>query len=181
MAGISINLLPAQFKIDQKAQRKFQLVQTISIIVLLLLIFISSVSIAIRILQSKDLEVLKQEVKVSQDRVSSLKDKEASVFVLKNRLNMIGEITKAPSKNNSLIYNTILSLIPPNVSISSISLDRSGTVVTSTITPDLKTLELMIESMTSKSSFEIISKIDFESLSRGRDGTYRANLKIATN
>lgn len=178
MAGISINLLPAQSRIDQKAQKKFQVVQTASITVLLILVFLTSLVTALHILKSQGVSNLKEQSRVKEGKVALLKDKEAQVAILKNRLSLINKINKGSAEDNSAIYRRVLGYIPQGVKFSTISVDRSGDVVTSILAPDTKTLELVLANLTSEKAFEGISRIDIDSLSRARDGSYRAILKI---
>lgn len=178
MSGISINLLPAQSRIDQKALRKFRIIQTSSTTFLLILIFSASLVTALNILQSQGASKLKSESGLREEKIVELKEKEIQVSVLKNRLSLINQINKLPEKDKSVVYRTVLSFIPESINISSISVDRGGSVVTSIIAPDIITLEKLISSLTQDETFDSISKIDFESLSRARDGTFRAILKV---
>lgn len=178
MAGISINLLPVQSRIDQKAQKKFRIIQTLSIVILLTLFFLASLVSALNILKSNDVSKLESEANVRETKVLEFKEKEAQLAVLKNRLSLINKINNAKATSNSDIYRSVLSLFPKDLNISSISVDRSGNVVTAFAAPDFKTLEETLTSLTSDKVLEIISQIDIDSLSRSRDGIYRANLKI---
>lgn len=178
MAGISINLLPASSRINQKVQKKFQVVQTASITVLLILVFLTSLVTALRILQSQGVSNLKQQSKLQEEKVTLLKDKEAQVAILKNRLSLINKINKGSAEDNSVVYRRVLGYIPEGVELSTISVDRGGDVVTSILAPDTKTLEIVLANLTSDEAFEGISRIDIDSLSRARDGSYRAILKI---
>lgn len=178
MSAISINLLPAEFKIDQKTQKKFQLVQRISIAILLFLIFLASASSALKILQAQDISKLRKEATVQEDRITSFKDKEVALVVLKNRLSAINQIIKSGSDNGA-VYKQVSALIPPEVVITAVSVNRSGDVSMSIIAPDLLALERVLSDLTSARAFKAISKIELESLSRGRDSVFRSNLKIS--
>lgn len=178
MSGISINLLPSQFQIDQKAQKKFNTIQRISIFCLLTLIFLVSVSASLRIFQTQKNLLVQKDIEKSQERVLSLKEKEASIFVLKNRLNLIQTVLS--TGGNALIYKSVLDLFPENVSITSVSVDRSGIVSLVLAAPDLPSLNATFANLTSGESFNFISKIDVENLSRSRDGSFRTTLKITT-
>lgn len=177
MAGVSINLLPGEFKIDQKAQKKFRVVQGISILILLFLIFLASLSSAFRLLQLQDIKHLKKDEDEAVNKVSSLKEKEVTLVVLKNRLSTISKLLKL-GPDNSQIYKQIASLIPSSVTVTSISVDQVGSVNMSIVAPDLEALNGVFVNLTSKKSFETISQVEFESLSRSRDGIYRSNLRI---
>lgn len=178
MAGISINLIPATSRTDQKAQKKIKTVQTASIAVLLTLIFLSSLATALNIFESQRVNKINSEAKLREEKVLKFKDKEAQVSVLKNRLSLINKVNMSSKKDNSEIYRSILGYIPSSVNTPSISVDRGGIVITSLIIPDTQTLEQTLLNLTSDEAFEKITKIDIDSLSRSRDGSYRAILKI---
>lgn len=178
MAGININLLPVQSRTDQKAQKKFQIIQSSSIAILLILIFLASLVTALHILQFQSVSKLKNESKLREERVLLLKGKEAQVSVLKNRLTLINQINKISIKDNSKIYRSFLGYIAPGVNISSVSVDRGGKVIASIVAADILTLEQTLSNLTSDAAKENISEIGIDSLSRVRDGSYRAILKI---
>ncbi|TSC64076.1 MAG: hypothetical protein G01um101493_237 [Microgenomates group bacterium Gr01-1014_93] len=178
MAGININLLPVQSRTDQKAQKKFQVIQSSSIAILLILIFLASLVTALNILQFQNISKLKSESKLREERVALLKDKEAQVSVLKNRLTLINQINKTSIKDNSRIYRSFLGYISPGVNISSVAVDRGGRVIASIVATDTLTLEQTLSNLTSDSAMKNISEIGIDSLSRGRDGSFRAILKI---
>ena len=180
MAGVSINLLPAQFRIDQKAQKKFQVVQAVSIFTLLTLILLASVTTAVRIVQNKELQGLKEEETQKEEQVLVYKEKEAALAILKNRLGLINQIVKSDSKSSRVIYKSVLTLMPPNIGISSVSLDRGGNFLTSILSPHSFTVDSLITSLTSEQGFTTISNIDLDNLSRSRDGSYRVNMRIGT-
>ena len=177
MAGLTINLLPAQFRVDQKAQKKFQIIQKSSIAALMLFIFLASSITAFRILKSQEVSRLETQVKQEEEKVLSKKTSETILVVLKNRLSLINQIEKSGS-NNTLIFQQISSLIPAEIQISTLSVDRSGNMAIAIVAPGTQSLERMIASLTSKEAFELISKVELESLSRGREGNFRSNLKI---
>ena len=115
---------------------------------------------------------------MSEERVLVFKDKEAELSVLKNRLSLINQVHKTKVSENSLIYRNALNYVSPEVNISSISVDRSGNVLTSIAAPDISSLEQTFSNLTSDKAFEEISQIDIDSLSRSRDGIYRANIRL---
>jgi len=178
--GLNINLLPAEFRVDQKSQKKFQIVQKISIAILLVLVFLASGATAFRIFQSQDITKIEDQAKQGEQRVVAKKTSEATLVVLKNRLTLINQIQKS-SSNNTLVYQRISGLIPPDVTTSSLSVDRSGNMLLSIIAPNTQSLEGMLNNLTSKEAFDAISSIELQSLSRGRDGVFRSSLKITAN
>ena len=177
MTGLTINLLPAQFRVDQKAQKKFQIIQKSSIAVLMLFIFLASGATAFRILKVQDISRLEDQVKQEEEKVLSKKTGETVLVVLKNRLSLINQIEKSGA-NKTLIYQQISGLIPADVQISTLTVDRSGNMAIAIIAPGTQSLERMLSSLTSKEAFKLISKVELESLSRGREGIFRSNLKI---
>ena len=66
------------------------------------------------------------------------------------------------------------------IAVSAISLDAGGNLSISTISENNQALERLLADLTSEESFNKIGAISVESLSRGRDGTYRISLKMTS-
>lgn len=174
---ISINLLPQEVVLNQVKQKKFYKIQTISVAVVLFFIFLTSTTFALRILTRQNATLAKEEFESAQNRVSQFSSKETQLTLLKKRLNMIDSLSK-PSKQRAM-FNLVISLIPESVIISSQQVDQSGNVVLTAIVSSTDDLEAVTDNLLDKEKNEDrISKVDLESLSRGREGVYRVNIKI---
>lgn len=172
MERININLLPAEDALKQKKVRRFLLIQTVSTVLLLGLIFLTSSAFALRVLQGQNISKVQSLAQEEEARVGGFKDKETALFVLKNRLSAINNIVKT-SGTQAAIYDLVVSDLPPSVVATSVSIDKVGNVIESLIVPDGRTLDNLLAKFLNQAQ-----KIEVESLSRGRDGIYRVNLKI---
>ena len=178
MPKIAVNLLPAEFITEQLKNAKFYKVQSAGIAIVMLMIFLSSVTVALRFLQSQKLSQLQTQITASEEKISNLKSTESSLFLLKNRLTTINKYLTSPSQQAQM-YKLIMSLLPSSVSISSISVDRSAQVLVSATTADADSLDLLITNLTQEESNEDkIAQVSLENVNRGRDGIYRISLKI---
>lgn len=178
MTKISINLLPAEFKIEQIKRAKFYKIQTVGVAVILLLVFLSSLTVALRILQAQ--QISRSQVKLSQteQKISDLKDTQASLLLLKNRLAAINQYLGSSSKQAQM-FNLINGLLPISVSVSSIAVDKDGGVLVLAITRDSNSLDETIGNLISQEkNQDKISQVSVESLGRGKDGIYRLSFKI---
>ena len=175
---IKINLLPAKFTLLQKEQKKFYRVQFISISLILSLIFFASTTVALRVLQSKNIQKAQSSLESIEDKVTVYKSKEASLVVLKSRLASIDQIISTPSKQRE-IFNLIDKIVPKSVVINSMSVDRSGNVSLSATVLSGSAIQEMLTNLAAKDKNEgRIAQVLLESLSRGRDGLYIIGLKI---
>lgn len=179
MDKVDINLLPTEVNIERQKQAKFSRVQLISIGILLILILAASVSVAFRIVQSQKQERLSKEVGALEEKVSSYKDKEATLVVLKNRITAITQLLSG-ERLQTVMFNLITDRIPVSVTITSISVDRAGNVLVSLLAPDSHSLEQTLSELTNSEAFEKISNINIESLASGKDGVFRMNMKISS-
>ncbi len=180
MTKIAINLLPLEFKDQEIKTAKFYKIQTLGILVILLMIVISSLTVALRFLQSKKVVELQSKFDQAEQKVSSFKNSQASLLILKNRLIAINQYWQSPSKQ-TLSYGLISKLIPPSVSVSSISVDNSGEVLITAQAPDGATMDSVITNLTSQDiNQDKISQVALDSVNRGQDGIYRLSLKIST-
>lgn len=178
---ISINLLPPEVMAKELKKVKFYKIQSVGVAVILLMIFLSSLTLALQILQSHNIALYKAKLTQAEEKVSTLKGVQASLFLLQNRLTVINQYLGVSSKQ-SIAYQLIDKLIPPSVVISAVSVDRSGEVVFSALIPDSTSLNNLINNLTLKESNEgKISQVSLESLNRGRDGLYRISFKIKSS
>ncbi len=174
MEAININLLPIEDALRQKKEGKFRFVQAISIFLLLSLLFLATIGFILRFLQNKDIGKIEAAANLAENAVTGFKDKEAALFVLKNRLTAIGQIMKEPGKQAE-IYDLAVKKLPQSVNIASLGIDKNGNITQSLVVPDGIVLDSILNLYMEKAS-----KIEVESLSRGRDKVYRVNLKIQT-
>lgn len=176
--GISINLLPPEFMVEKLKNARFYKIQTIGVGIILVTIFLASLTVALRILQSSHIAQIQLKIDEAEGRVTALKDRQVSLVLLKNRLSTIGQNLGTPSKQNNM-YTLLEKIIPRLVSVTSIAVDRSGNAAIIVLVPDSNILDNLITSLTSKDSNEgKIAQVSVESLNRGRDGVFRASLKI---
>lgn len=173
-----INLLPIQFTEIQKEQKKFSRIQYISIGLILTLVFLSSVTLALRILQNQNVSAGQASLKLVSDQVADFKSTESSLVVLKLRLAAIDALSADPSKQRA-IFNVVERLTPQSITISAMTLDKSGNISLSATTLSYEDIQLMIANLISKEKNEgKIAGVTLESLTRGRDGIFRVGMKV---
>lgn len=178
MAKISINLLPAEFIAESYKAAKFYKVQTVGVAAIMLVVFLSSLVVALRILQSRNIQQLQADLNSSEGRISFKQQTEASLFLLKNRLTTIDQFLSIPSAQTQM-YKAIIDLLPPTVSLTAISVDKGAEVLVSAVVQDANALDNLIVNLTPQDNNEgKISQVSIEGITRGRDGIYRVNLKI---
>lgn len=181
MAKISINLLPPEIITQSAKKAKFYKIQAAGIAIILILVFLSSLTVAMRILQSRNIAVVQAKLTEEEQRISDMKTKEASLFLLKNRLSVIEQYLGVPSKE-SATYTLISGLIPSSIGVNSLSINKSGEAILMASVPDYISLDNLINNFTMKENNEgKISELSIESLSRGRDGLYRISFKVMVN
>lgn len=173
---INIDLLPIEFAIEQQRKNRFTLVQTISTFFILFFIFLASLTLALRILQSQNFKNLEGQNEELKEKVSSFQEREEAVVILKNRLSGIAQIKLSPSKQ-AAVYKFINGLFTNSVKASSLTVDRGGNAVLSILASDEDSLDKFLTGLQTD-GFEQFSKIEIESLSRGKEETLRANLKM---
>lgn len=177
---ISINLLPPEIITKELKKANFYKIQFAGIVVILTMVFLASLTVALRILQSRNITVVQANLTQTQQRVSDLKDTQAALFLLKNRLTVIDQYLGVSSKQSSM-YKLINKLVPSSVTINAMTIDKAGDVLLLALVPDPVSLDDLINELTAKeNNEEKINQVGVESLNRGRDGYYRMSLKIKT-
>lgn len=178
MAHISINLLPIEFKLEQVKRSKFYKIQLIGVATIFLVIFLSSLTVALRILQSQNISRVQNQITQAESKLSGLKNTQASLLLLKNRLTAINQFLGVPSKQ-SQIYKLVTDLLPESVSVNSIGVDKDGNVVILAIAKDGNSLDNLINNLTIKEkNGDKISQVSLDGVNRGKDGIYRLSFKI---
>lgn len=178
MEKISINLLPTEFIQEEVKKGKFYKIQAISVSVILLMFFLSMITISLRILQSNQLKVASAQVNGIEEKVTGLKGKQAQLLLLKSRLETIQGHIGTQSKVTQM-YEITSDLLPASLVVSALAFGRDGSAVLTAISPDIASVDLLIDDLTDKEkNEEVIGKVFIEALSRGKDGIYRISLKV---
>lgn len=175
---ISINLLPPEIIVQERSKQNFYRIQFIGVVVILILVFLTSLTFALQILQSRNIGSVSAMVSQSEQKVSNLKNTQASLILLKDRLSVINQYLGVPSKQSSL-FNLVEKLAPPSFVINNVTVDKAGTVVLLVISPDSESLDNFIKNI-SEEGKDQISGVSIDALNRGRDGYYRLSLKMKT-
>lgn len=178
MEKISINLLPVEVTKAQLTQSKYYKITSISVFITLAMFFLASTAIALRILQNKNIQEAQFSLQAAEDKVTSYKGAETSLVILKNRLDNIDQLQSVPSKQRA-IYNLVSNLIPGAITINAVSVDSSGNLELALITKDSVILNNLLEDFVNGDKNQgLIVSVEVESLTRDRDGLYRANLRV---
>lgn len=181
MQKIVIDLLPVEFKAEELKKTRFYKIQILGLAIILFTTFLASLTIALRLLQNQQITQMQTKIREAEQKVSNLKTTQASLLLLKNRLATIDKYLETPSKQAQM-YNLIEKLLPASVFINTISVDQSGNALVLASLPDGGSLDYLIENLISKETNEDkIKGVSIESLSRGRDGSYRVTFKVKQN
>lgn len=178
MSQISINLLPLEFREQEIKRTKFYKIQALGIGIVMFMVFLSSLTVALRILQSQNISQIQKQVAASEERISDFKTTQGSLILLKDRITFIGQYLGNPSPQSQM-YKLISDLLPAAVSVGSVSIGKEGEILLFVATSDSNNLDTFITNLTSKEKNQgKITQVSLETLSRGRDGIYKASLKI---
>lgn len=181
MAKITINLLPEEFLIQRLKDSKFVKIQTIGVGMILLVVFFSSLTIALRLLQAQRIKQAEEEFNNAKQNVVSFQDRQVSLVALKDRLTGIQKHLGVLSLQAEL-FNLMNDLIPASVPVNGFNIDQSGNISFSAVFQDSLALEQVITNFTSKDkNRNKVKEVSIESLSRGRDGVFRVSFKIKAN
>lgn len=179
MNKISINLLPQTVLLERIQSSKLSLVNKISIGVLVLVAFLTIGVLLLRVNQNRENEQITSQVKDAENKVSSYSSKEAEAFALKNRLDVILQKMGTDEKIKAM-FNMLVSVIPPEVILSDAIVDKNGVITATFTSVNVSGLDKLFASLTNKeSNLGLVSKVDLNGISLGKDSSYRFSLKIA--
>lgn len=178
MTKLAINLLPPEFTAQQFKRERFYKIQAAGVAVILIMVFLAAMTVALRFLQSGNIAKVSARLNTTEQKVSQLKDKQASLFLLRDRLAAIDQYLGVPSPQASM-YKLIDKFIPPSVSVTGLTVDKESQVILTALVTDAETLDNLISDLTNfESSGENFSQVSIDSLTKGRDGLYRVSLKV---
>lgn len=178
MVKIAINLLPAEFTKERVKNVRFYKIQILGIGLILVVVFLSSFTVALRILQSQRVKQAEGQLNEAQQKVTSYKSKEATLMALKNRLKAIDQYYGVPSLQVSM-FNLLNTLLPSSIKVNSLSVGKTGDISFSAVVQNSVLLDEMITDLTDKDKNQgKIESVFIDSLNRSRDGVYRVDFKI---
>jgi len=129
---LSINLLPVEFTAEEVKRAKFYKIQTLGVGIILFMIFLASITVSLRILQSHNINLVQAKLSEEEEKINSLKDRQASLLILKNRLTAVNQYLGVSSKQSDM-FKLINQLLPSSITISSLAVDRLGQVSISAV------------------------------------------------
>lgn len=174
---LMINLLPPEVVMMEKQASKLSLANRFSIGALLVLVGLTSATFGIRFIQNNVLNEKNQSLVYAQNEVSNLKDKEGYAVLLKKRLDTIEKLSSDNKRVDTFL--NVLNLVPSDIQISLISVERDGTVLVSAVSPTTSSIDTFLAVLQDKNrNGDSIQKVELRNLSRGRDGLYRYDINI---
>ena len=178
MQKIIIDLLPLEFRKEEQTRARFYKIQAAGIGFILLTVFLASLTVALRVMQSQQIVQIQTRAKSAEQKVSDLKNTQASLLLLKNRLTTINQYLAIPSRQTQM-FDLIRRLMPAGSSIDTISIAKSGEVLILATILDSNSLdELIANLVSSESNEDKVSGVNIETLSRGKDGIFRLSFKV---
>ena len=178
MARIAINLLPAEFTVEKLKKAKFHKIQAVGVIIILTMIFLTVLTMTLRFLQSNNIAEVQARLNTSEEKVTNLKETQASLVLLKDRLAIINQYLGVPSQQATM-YQFIDKLVPASAVVNAITIGKNGEAELLVLVSDFVILDNLVNNLTLEQKNEgRISQVSIDSLNRGRDGVYRVGLKI---
>ena len=181
MGLISVNLLPAEFILEQVKKQKFYKIQYIGISVLLLVFFLSSLTISLRVLQSQKNGQIQQQFTELTQRVGTVKAKEDTIVGLKARLATISQYSDKPSTSN-ILYHFIDQTLSSQVAIDSFAISPNGEISLVLVLGDVGVLDNLIQTLSNKPPDNIhIDQMSVDNIGRSGDNSYRLSLRLKSS
>lgn len=180
LRGITINLLPKEVVLLEQDRDKRSTRIKICLAALSVVTLLSLVTIFVRLLQTRQLVGLQNDLSKVESEVSApdLKEKEGLATYLKKHLEVIQGILGTESlQAKSFMF--INRLLPDSISISTFSVDSKGTVSLSGETANLRYLENFFDDLTDETNSKNVASINLDNLSRAVTGNFRFDLIIA--
>lgn len=181
MSKVTINLLPQDILLKRQQGAKLAVLSKMSIVLLITLIFCASVTIALKLSQTFQLQALNQELGQSQSKLSSLESVESNIQIIKVRLQSIDTLSAGDNKLKDML-NLVLLSVPPGITVVDFSVTKLGVLNITMESDSLSNLEGFFTNINSIDQNQaIVKSIDLEGFSLGKDAIFRMGLKINSN
>lgn len=175
---ISINLLPHEVLLERVQSHKTNFVNKISIGILIIVIAVTAVVAIFRIIQNNEVARVNNQVAVAEKNLMAEKSKEEAVAALKSRLTSIQGLLGSDEKIKAM-FNLILFLTPPEITMSDVTVDKNGTVTASFSSTSLASIDRFFADLGNKEKNSgLVSRVDLDGISLGKESAYRFALKI---
>lgn len=180
MSKIVVNLLPNEIVIERVKLAKLANINRLSIGILVALVVLSAGIFSLRFTQNGEVVHITQSLAAEEQKITSLKDKESQVIVLKQRLGDISKLNKGDEKITDMM-NLIVGATPIDVEITDVAISKEGNVTVTFSSPSNEKIEELIDNLlTQGGEIGLLSKINLEGVSLGKDGIYRFGMRITT-
>lgn len=179
VSKMSINLLPQEILAERRQGSKLSILNKLSIGLLVLMVFLSSSTVALKLSQNKQLQTTQDNLVHAQTAANSLQPRAVQVASLKQRLGTVQSLEGKDAKIKA-IFNLIAALTPADIRVADLNVDANGQMTMAATTQSLSSFGTLIAALKDKGKTSgLIAKVELDGLSIGRDSTYRFGLKIA--
>lgn len=178
MDKLKINLIPPEIKEKKKRDAKRSVINRISIGLLGVLIIVTSVILGIIVIQGATLQNLNDQIESEKNKITSLKDKEAVAYFLKNRLGTISKFSDNNYKQGDY-YDLMTSLLPEGVNLLALQIDKTDKISLNGETLSTEAFGKYLTNLTNPSTNEgLVDYVTIESLSRTAAGVIRFSFVV---
>ena len=178
MDKLKINLIPPEIKENAKKAAKSAIIVRISVGLLGVLILITAGILSVIIFQSLTVRTLNADIEKEKAALAAVKDKEAVVYFLKNRIDTINKFAATQHTQNEL-FEVVTGLIPAGINLVSLQIDKSDQVSLQGDTGSSASLDNFFNNLTDpKINDGKVSSVEVENLNRGQFGSIRFTLTL---
>lgn len=178
MDKLKINLIPPEIKEKAKKAAKSAVIFRLSVGLLGVLILITVGILMIIIYQGVTVQALNSDIEAEKQALTPLKDKEAVVYFLKNRIDSINKFVVTQNTQNEL-FEIITGLLPPGVSLLALQINKSSQVVLQGETNSSVSLNNFFNNLTDPQTHDgKIASVTVESLNKSQTGVIRFSLML---
>ncbi|MBI3486397.1 hypothetical protein HY025_05680 [Candidatus Daviesbacteria bacterium] len=174
MNKISINLLPAELGVAEKKQfRKIWIIR-ITVVVIGVISALAAVALGLVIFKNNEQSQVNLRLKQAEQQVASLNEQEGYLTLLRQRLDSVITLQQKENKQTQGL-SSITQIVPEEVAINSLAVDRNGTILLSGLSNGVIGLNSLVNALgdSTKNNF---TKTNIDSLSKGTTDSYRFDI-----
>lgn len=180
MDKISINLLPPELLNVKRTNAHKSLLFKASIGILVIMIGVTGSLLFVNLIQNQALSQATEQNQEAHQQLDSLSSQQSAIFSLKQRLGTI-DILIATTSATEQTFNLISSLLPADISVDSINIDKKNGITLSVKANDSTSFNTLVNNLTDPAiNHGQITQATLNSLSLKGDLIYHAEIAIVT-
>ena len=176
-----IDFLKAKRKDLHRIEKVVRMLNVTSLVVLIFYCLIVAATIFLSFQLRDENTKLKSQIDSKKAAISELKPVESLQYVIKQRLSQLAVFFDGNRKSFSSIFSFFQQSISQGINFKKLEITDKGEVTLNGQASNALTLGNFLDSLVADSAVKLFSKVNINSLTKQKDGSYMFNLTLIVN